>query len=117
MLVIVLMIENYIKLNIFFNFKIYNMDFLDYLEDYIDTKKYYNKLNKMDNTDYKNIINLMNINYTKISNDLDDKYYSVKKINKIYKCDKTQFINIVKEFLDEKYILGIFFTRLIVNYI
>ena len=42
------------------------MDFLDHLRDYIDIEIYYKQLNKLNDIDYKNIINYLNIQWTKI---------------------------------------------------
>ena len=59
------------------------MDFLNHLKDYVNIQKYYNKLNKFDNNDYKNIINYLNIQWSKILLNIDDEFYSNIKISKI----------------------------------
>ena len=93
------------------------MNFLDHLNAYIDTSIYYKKLDKMDNDDYKNLINLLNIYWTKIIYNIKDEYYSNKLINKVYICDKNTFELTMKNFIDDDYILGILVTKLIINYI
>ena len=54
------------------------MDFLDHLRDYMDVEKYYKKLNQLEDIDYKNIINYLNIQWTKILHEIDDEYYLIK---------------------------------------
>ena len=93
------------------------MDFLDHLKDYICVDKYYDKLNKLDNIDYKSIINYLNIQWSKILLNIDDEYYSNIKINKIYKCDINTFNLKMKEFIDQNYTMGIFFINSFNRYI
>jgi len=93
------------------------MNFLDHLNSYIDTSIFYNKLDKMDNNDYKNLINLLNIYWTKIIYNIKDEHYSLKKVNKVYICDKNTFEMTMKHFIENDYILGILVSRLIINYI
>lgn len=93
------------------------MNFLDYLDDYIDINKYYKKINSFDNLDYKNIINYLNIQWTKISREIDDKHYSSIKLKKIYSCDIDLFSKLIKEFIKDDYALGIFFINSIDRYI
>ena len=93
------------------------MDFLDHLQDYMDVEKYYKKLNKLEDIDYKNIINYLNIQWTKILNEIDDEYYSSIQISKIYSCNKTIFNQKMNEFINNNYTMGIFFINSFIRYI
>ena len=93
------------------------MDFLDHLRDYMDIEKYYKKLYKLEEIDYKNIINYLNIQWTKILNEIDDEYYSSIKLKKIYKCDKISFNEKMNEFINMNYTMGIFFINSFIRYI
>tara|TARA_Y100000593_G_scaffold90286_1_gene176373 strand:- start:806 stop:1087 length:282 start_codon:yes stop_codon:yes gene_type:complete len=93
------------------------MDFLDHLKDYMDVEKYYKKLNKLEDIDYKNIINYLNIQWTKILQEIDDEYYSSIKLKKIYKCDKISFNEKMNEFINMNYTMGIFFINSFIRYI
>ena len=93
------------------------MDFLDHLKDYMDVEKYYKKLNKLEDIDYKNIINYLNIQWTKILQEIDDEYYSSIKLKKIYKCDKISFNEKMNEFVNMNYTMGIFFINSFIRYI
>ena len=95
----------------------YSMNFLDHLKDYIDINKYYKKINSFDNLDYKNIINYLNIQWIKISREIDDEYYSSIKLKKNYSCDVDLFSKLIKEFIGDDYALGIFFINSIERYI
>jgi hypothetical protein len=93
------------------------MNFLDHLNDYIDINKYYKQLNQLDNIDYKNINNYINIQWTKIKHEIDDEYYSSININKIYSCDKLIFNSIMNKFINKNYTMGIFFINSFTRYI
>jgi len=93
------------------------MNFLDHLKDYMDVDKYYKKLNQLDNIDYKNIINYLNIQWSKILHEIDDEYYSSIQISKIYSCDKNIFNQRMNEFINKKYTMGIFFINSFIRYI
>ena len=93
------------------------MDFLDHLRDYMDVEKYYKKINQLEDIDYKNIINYLNIQWTKILQEIDDEYYSTIQINKIYSCDKILFNQMMNEFIDKNYTMGIFFINSFIRYI
>ena len=93
------------------------MDFLDHLKDYMDVEKYYKKLNQLNNIDYKNIINYLNIQWTKILHEIDDEYYSSIKLKKNYSCDVDLFSTLINEFIGDDYALGIFFINSIERYI
>ena len=58
------------------------MDFLNHLDDYCNIQIYYDKINKYDKTDIKNLYNYIHINWSKILNIIDDEYYSNIKLNK-----------------------------------
>ena len=93
------------------------MDFLDHLSDYINVDKYYNKINELEDLDYKNIINYLNIQWGKVLQEINDEYYSFIKLNKIYSCDKTLFNQKMNEFINKNYTMGIFFINSFVRYI
>ena len=93
------------------------MDFLDHLRDYMDVDKYYEKLNKLSDIDYKNIINYLNIQWTKIKYVIDDDYYNSISIQKIYNCDKYTFIKIMNQFINNNYTMGVFFINSFIRYI
>ena len=93
------------------------MDFLDHLRDYMNVEKYYKKLNQLEEIDYKNIINYLNIQWTKILHEIDDEYYSTIKIDKIYSCDKILFNQIMNEFINKNYTMGVFFINSFIRYI
>ena len=93
------------------------MDFLNHLQEYIDINKYYDKLSELDNNDYKNIINYLNIQWSKILLNIDDKYYSNIKINKVTKCDLDLFNIKMNEFINNNYTLGMVFVNTLIRYI
>ena len=93
------------------------MNFLDHLKDYMNVDIYYNKLDQLDEIDYKNIINYLNIQWTKILHEIDDEYYSTIKIDKIYSCNKNIFNKKMNEFIDNNYVMGIFFINSFIRYI
>ena len=93
------------------------MDFLDHLQEYMPVDKYYEKLNHLDDIDYKNIINYLNIQWTKILHNIDDEYYSTIKIDKIYSCDKNLFIIKMNELINKNYTMGLFFINSFTRYI
>ena len=93
------------------------MNFLNHLHEYIDINKYYDKLSKLDNNDYKNIINYLNIQWSKILLNIDDEYYSNIKINKINKCDATIFNIKMNEFINNNYTMGMVFINTLIRYI
>ena len=93
------------------------MNFLDHLKDYMNVDKYYNKLDQLDEIDYKNIINYLNIQWTKILHEIDDEYYSTIHIDKIYSCNKNIFNKKMNEFIDNNYVMGIFFINSFIRYI
>ena len=93
------------------------MDFLDHLSDYMNVDKYYNKINELEDLDYKNIINYLNIQWSKVLQEINDEYYSFIKLNKIYSCDKTLFNQKMNEFINKNYTMGIFFINSFVRYI
>ena len=93
------------------------MDFLDHLRDYMNVEKYYKKINQLEDIDYKNIINYLNIQWTQILQEIDDEYYSSIKLKKNYSCDVDLFSKLIKEFIGDDYALGIFFINSIERYI
>ena len=93
------------------------MDFLDHLRDYMDIEIYYKQLNKLNDIDYKNIINYLNIQWTKINYRIDDEYYNSISIDKIHKCDKPTFIKIMNQFINNNYTMGVFFINSFIRYI
>ena len=93
------------------------MDFLDHLKDYIYVDKYYKKLNQLNNIDYKNIINYLNIQWSKIVQEIEDELYSSITIDKIYKCDNQLFNQKMNEFINQNYTMGIFFINSFNRYI
>ena len=93
------------------------MDFLDHLRDYIDIEKYYKKINQLEDIDYKNIINYLNIQWTKILNEIDDEYYSSIQIDKIYSCNKNIFNQKMNKFINKNYTMGMVFINSFIRYI
>ena len=93
------------------------MDFLNHLKDYVNIQKYYNKLNKFDNNDYKNIINYLNIQWSKILLNIDDEFYSNIKISKINKCNANIFNTKMNEFINNNYTMGMVFINTLIRYV
>ena len=84
------------------------MDFLNHLDDYCNIKKYYDKINNFDETDLKNLYNYININWSKILNEIDDEYYSTIKLTKKSNCSIEEFNESLNYFINDNYTLGIF---------
>ena len=93
------------------------MDFLNHLKDYIYVDKYYKKLNQLNNIDYKNIINYLNIQWSKILQEIEDDYYSYITIDKIHSCDLMLFNQKMNEFIKKNYTMGLFFINSFIRYI
>ena len=92
------------------------MDFLNHLDDYRNIQIYYNKINILNEIDIKNLYNNIHINWSKILNIIDDEYYSNIKLNKRLSCTLDEFNELLKQFINNNYTLGIFVINTIKRY-
>ena len=74
-------------------------------------------MNKFDNNDYKNIINYLNIQWSKILLNIDDEFYSNIKISKINKCNANIFNTKMNEFINNNYTMGMVFINTLIRYV
>ena len=90
-----------------------NLDFLDLLKDYIDISIYYYIFNSLSIQTIKNIYNFIFIRWDIISNELNE--INILEYKK--KITFKEFNDIIKNFINNKYYLGIFIINSIQQYL
>ena len=87
------------------------MNFLNVLDDYLNTDKYYKMLLNFESKELENLYRFINIKWTLTVNTIKQNIYSNKKL-----CKYSNFNNNLKSFIDNNIVLALFVKNIIERY-